>query len=348
MLYKSSHLERGLIGVKNMAVQFNFSAGQLNRVWSHAVNAGVNITSAVCSIGPGTTAPPQLLVNYLSPPLIDMGEIPKSVNYQYYKCETYVNDMNDTLLAGVNRTFTNNAIQLSTVPRCIYIYASRPNSSKTYETTDTFFRINSLSLNYLNVSGQFSSMTINDLYNMSVKNGCDLSWCEWAGQTNNISDGTTDGLVGSVLKIDIGDLHIPSNVASGMNTNSQLSYSVNLQNVNTVDTLGVQLTTVLVYDGLMTIENGSMNTQIGIIDSNDVLQTRANGSWESDPKSMGQSLYGGSMFGKIGHFLSMGKKALDVACNIKEKLGGELVNSGHGSSGGAVVSRSALKKRMFE
>ena len=98
----------------------------------------------------------------------------------------------------------------------------------------------------------------------------------------------------------------------------------------------------------MTIENGSMNTQIGIIDSNDVLQTRANGSWESDPKSMGQSLYGGSMFGKIGHFLSMGKKALDVACNIKEKLGGELVNSGHGSSGGAVVSRSALKKRMFE
>lgn len=348
MLYKSSHLERGLIGVKNMAVQFNFSAGQLNRVWSHAVNAGVTITSAVCSIGPGTTAPPQLLVNYLSPPLIDMGEIPKSVNYQYYKCETYVNDMNDTLLPNVSRTFTNNAIQLSTVPRCIYIYASRSNSSKTFETTDTFFRINSLSLNYLNVSGQFSSMTINDLYNMSVKNGCDLSWCEWSGLTNNISDSTSDGLVGSVLKIDIGDLHIPSNVASGMNTNSQLSYSINLQNVNQVDTLNVQITTVLVYDGLMTVENGSMNTQIGIIDSNDVLQTRANGPWESNPKSMGQSLYGGSMFGKIGHFLSMGKKALDVACNIKEKLGGELVNSGHGSSGGAVVSRSALKKRMFE
>ena len=217
------------------------------------------------------------------------------------------------LLPGVNRTFTNNAIQLSTVPRCIYIYASRPNSTKTFETTDTFFRINSLSLNYLNVSGQFSSMTINDLYNMSVKNGCDLSWCEWSGLTNNISDSTSDGLVGSV---------------------------------NQVDTLGVQLSTILVYDGLMTIENGNMNTQIGIIDSNDVLQTRANGSWENQPS--GESLYGGSMFGKVGHFLSMGKRALDVACNLKEKLGGELVNSGHGSSGGAVVSRSALKKRMFE
>mgnify|MGYP003647598965 CR=1 FL=1 len=343
MLYKSSHLERGLIGVKNMSVQFNFSAGLINRVWSHAVNAGVNINSAVCSIGAGSTAPPQLLINYLTPPLIDMGEIPKSINYPYFKCETYVNDMNDTLAPNATRSFTNNAIQLSTVPKALYIYASRPNSTKTFETADTFFRINSLSLNYLNVSGQFSSMTINDLYNMSVKNGCDLSWCEWSGKTNQIGTGVSKGLVGSVLKIDIGDLHIPSNVASGMNTNSQLSYTIGLENVNQVDTLGVQISTILVYEGLMTIENGNMNTQIGIINSNDVLQTRANGEWENAKES--ENLYGGSLFGKVKHFMSMGKKALDVACDLKGKLGGDLVNSGRG---GAVVSRSALKKRMFE
>ena len=30
----------------------------------------------------------------------------------------------------------------------------------------------------------------------------------------------TDGMTGAVLKLDVSDLHIPSNVASGMNVNS--------------------------------------------------------------------------------------------------------------------------------
>ena len=264
MKYKSSDLASGFIGVQNMAVSFNFSAGQLERVWSRSPSPGVNLTSVVCSLGAGTTAPPSLLVNYLTPPLLSQSQIPKQVNYQYYKCETYVNDMNTTLAGNASQTFTNNAIQLSTVPKCIYIWASRPESSKTYLTTDTFFRINSLSLNYLNVSGQFSSMSIQDLYQMCVKNGCNLSWTEWSGRAISIGEstgpgtlGSIDGMVGSCIKIDVSDLHIPSNVASGMNLNSQLSFSVNVENVNQLDpAIGVQLTTVLVYDGLMTISNG--------------------------------------------------------------------------------------------
>ena len=148
LLYKSQDLEAGLIGVQNMGVQFNFAAGQLNRVWSRAPEAGVTISSVVTSIGAGSTAPPALLVNYLTPPLISQSQIAKSVDYQYYKCETFVNDMNTTLAPNATQQFTNNAIQLSTVPRSIYIYASRADNTKTHLTTDTFLRINSLLLNY--------------------------------------------------------------------------------------------------------------------------------------------------------------------------------------------------------
>lgn len=344
MLYKSTDLQSGLIGVQNMGVNFNFASGQLNRVWSHSVNAGVTISSAVCAIGAGTTAPPQLLVNYLTPPLVDMSKIPKSVNYQYYKAETFVNDMNTTIAPNATQSFTNNAIQLSTVPKCIYIFASRPNSQKTYETTDTFFRINSLSLNYLNVSGQFSSMSINDLYNMSVKNGCNLSFTEWSGKTGSL-DGTSDGLVGSVIKVDISDLHIPSNVASGMNLNSQLSYTIGVENVNQVDTIGVQITTVLVYDGLMTVENGSMRTQIGIINQDEVLKTRESNEFMDYRSAI--SLYGGNMFSKLGHFASMGKKGLDFVCDAKKSLGLGSHKNG-GVMAGQLISRSQLKDRMYK
>jgi hypothetical protein len=348
MLYRSGDLQSGLIGVRNMGVQFNFASGQLSRIWSRSPSAGVVLTSVTAAIGAGTTAPPSLLVNYLTPPLSSQGSIPRQVNYQYNKSETFVNDMNVQLLPNASQTFNNNAIQLSTVPKCIYIWASRQNSTKSYLTSDTFFKINSLSLNYLNVSGQFSSMSLQDLYQMCVKNGCELSWPEWSGRTVTLgglavpgSLGNVDGMVGSVIKLDVSDLHIPSNVASGMNVNSQLSYTVNVENINQQDTIGVQLTTVIVYDGLMTIESGSMATQVGVISEADVVETRADRSnFITDTSS-----YGGSIFGQMGHLARVAKRGLDMACAAKGALGGELMMDQQ--RGGASMSRADLKKRMF-
>ena len=190
LLYNAGDLQSALIGVKNMGVQFSFKAAQLDRIWSHAVNPGVTITSSVANLGSGVTANPQLLVTYLTPPIIDMNRIPRQINYQYYKVDTFINDQNTTLAGGASQSFTNNAIQLSTVPKSIYIWASLPNSSKSYQTTDTFFRINSLSLNYLNVSGQFSSMSESDLYNMAVKNGCKMNWLEFHGESTDLTSAT--------------------------------------------------------------------------------------------------------------------------------------------------------------
>lgn len=348
MLYKSGDLQSGLIGVRNMGVQFNFASGQLSRLWSRAASGGVTLTSVTPAIGAGTTTPPSLLVNYLTPPLSSQGSIPRQINYQYNKSECFVNDMNVALAPNASQTFNNNAIQLSTVPKCIYIWASRQNSTKTYLTSDTFFKINSLSLNYLNVSGQFSSMSLQDLYQMCVKNGCELSWLEWSGRTTSIGGapagiGVPVGMVGSVIKLDISDLHIPSNVASGMNVNSQLSYSVNVENCNRIDTIGVQLTTVIVYDGLMTIESGSMATQVGVISEADVVETRAERS-NFITQAEARNVYGGSIYGSMGHLARIAKRGLDMACEAKNALGGEMLLT---NSGGAAMSRADLKSRMF-
>ena len=349
MLYQSKDLQSGLIGVRNMGVQFNFASGQLSRLWSRAASGGVTLTSVTPAIGAGTTTPPSLLVNYLTPPLSSQGSIPRQINYQYNKSECFVNDMNVSLAPNESQTFNNNAIQLSTVPKCIYIWASRQNSTKTYLTSDTFFKINSLSLNYLNVSGQFSSMSLQDLYQMCVKNGCELSWLEWSGRTTSIGGaaagiGVPVGMVGSVIKLDISDLHIPSNIASGMNVNSQLSYTVNVENCNRIDTIGVQLTTVIVYDGMMTIESGSMATQVGIISESDVVETRADrGNFVTQDEA--KNVYGGSIYSSVGHLARMARRGLDAACAAKDAMGGELLLT---NRGGSALSRAQLKEKMFK
>ena len=154
-------------------------------------------------------------------------------------------------------------------------------------------------------------------------------------------------MVGSPIKLDITDLHIPSNIASGMNVNSQLGFSVDVTNVNQNDPIAVQLTTVLVYDGLMTISNGSMATQVGIISKSDVIETRADRDNYIDYKTA-STVYGGSLYSQLGHLAAVGKRGLDMACDLKDKLGGQMVSPGHGASGGAMLSRKELKSRMFE
>lgn len=353
-LYRSEKLEAGLIGVRNMTVQYSFLAGQLERVWSHASNPGVNITSVLTEIGANAgTTNPKLHVLYLSPPVLDSSMVPSNVVYDYVKTDTYVNDMNSTLASGASQSYVNNAIQLSTVPKAIYIYASLPNSQKTYQTTDTFFKINSISLQYLNTSGQLSSASTWDLYQLSVKNGCKLTWEEWQGQTNNLSSGVNVGLCGGVLKIDTEDLAIPDNVASGMNLASQLAYTLNITNVSN-SPKAVQLTTVLVYEGLMNIstQDGNMITQVGVIDTRDVLETRLNGAWVPYNKKL--DLVGGSFWGKLKSFgrdvLEGVKQVLPVAKDVYQMVKGSAMSAGgmddYDMEGSALAGR--MGRRMLK
>jgi hypothetical protein len=367
LLYKSQCLEQALIGVKNMGVQLNFG-GNLNRVWSHALGlAGETVTAATVAIGAGTTTQPELLVNYLNTPLIDESMIPREVNYDYMRIESFVNDQNVNLNAGTSQTFTNNSIQLGTVPKSIWIYVNEPRGQKNLFSTDTFFRINSISLQYLNVSGQFSSMSIQDLYQLSVKNGCKMSFTEWTGLTV-LNTGTTLGLTGSVLKIDCTDLALPSNLASGVNINSQLQFSINVTNTGS-QAKQVQIVTVIATEGLFTVADGSSYSQLGVITQEDVLRTRSDESEWRDFNMQG-TLYGGSFwsglknFGKsLGHaILKYGPKALKLAPLIglgmdedqmnemqgSAMVGGKKHNKGGAIVGGKMLSRTQLKKMLEE
>jgi len=355
MAYSSCCLEQALIGVNNMAVQFNFS--NLQRVWSQVLVGTENITSVTVGIGAGVTEMPELLINYLNTPLVDEAKIPEEVVYDYFNLETYQNDQNTTLQPGASQSFTNNSIQLSVVPRSIWIYCAVPRGSKTFEDADAYFRINSISLQYLNVSGQLSSATINDLYNLSVKNGCKMPFHEWSGQTNNFNVNTgSTALVGSVLRLDASDFAIPSNLAPGCNANSQLQFTINITNQAGV-ARDVSIYTIVGNEGLMTISNNSMMTQLAVLTQEDVLFARENGDYRDE--YFHGSLYGGSfwsrlknigkslsrMFKKTGIDKMLLNEAKNVARNaIRSKLGGAPM--GGGLVGGRKMTRSELKQLM--
>lgn len=358
-LYSSQDLQSGFYGVKNLAVQYSFNAGKLDRIWSHnALNPGVTISTMNVTL----PSPPSLLVNYLNPPLLDsIGQVPRAPVYQYYKTDVNVNDFNTTLNPGATATFTNNAIQISTIPQSIYIWFNQPLGSKDYTSTDTFFTISGLTLSYLGVSGQFGTMDANDLYVMCVKNGLKSSWTEFAGRTQSYGTSATSldnfGLTGSVVKISIEDLAMPDNLASGVNINSQLQFSCTITNTNTVETLPVQSVCMLVYDGIATVVDGNCITQVGIITQQDVVETRAEKGWVDYTKA--QRMYGGGLFSKLGSLaknLLTPENVMKVAQTVipaareafsgKGMTGGAL--TGGALMGGARMTADEMRRRLLE
>lgn len=374
---QTDELESGFLGVKNLGVQFNFKAGLMERIWSHN-NSNHDFTSVTVLMGPGSnTTPPVLLVNYLTPPLLDLGQQPKNIVYHYNRYDTYVNNMNTNLVAGASQSFVNNNIQLSNVPSAIYIYSNQPDSSIGVNDPDCFNLISSVSLNYLNTAGQFSSMTINDLYNMSVKNGFKGSFTEFTGRTQNLSLSTAAisnvGTTGNVIRISADDLALPSNVAPGMNLNSQLSLTLQIENTSS-DDKDVQIVVVLEYPGLMTITEGTMISNIGVINQTDVVsmgekdqyyrhENRLYGDGFLDTlKSIGKSLWSG--FKTVAPYIPQAVR-MASAVGLKDsemmdeqggafvggkrgrKKGGQMeAENMEGQVGGKKLSRAELKKLL--
>ena len=348
LLYSSRHLDAGLLGVNNIGININF-AGNLERVWSQSVTdllaSGVVTTTA--TLGSGTTEVPVLLVEYLNIPTIEGSQIPDSVIYEYNRVETYSNNLSTSLPAGSAGIFVNNAIQLSACPKKIYIYATTPRGSKTANDTDTFLPITSLSLQYLNVAGQFSSMNQNDLFNMSVKNGLQMSFQEFSGRTSGNPTNADVALCGSPICIDTTDLALPSNISSGVLVNSQLQFQVGLANWDSVSK-PVNIYVVVCNEGIFEIGNGSATNMVGILSAEQVVKTRLTGENVDKTRSgnmMGAGLWEDfkSLVSKVPDVVSVGKDVYETGRKVADVAKSVM---GKGLVGGKRMTKTQLKAML--
>ena len=118
----------------------------------------------------------------------------------------------------------------------------------------------------------------------------------------------------------------------------------------------------------MSVANGQMTTNEGVISESDVIETRSDRQNYVDYKSA-QSIYAGSLMGSVGHLASMGKRGLDAVCGVKDMLGlggkcakgsrmamvpakdtfrKECKPSGRKKKGGELLTRGELRARMFD
>lgn len=285
--------ESGLVGVQNLSFKFAFS-GDLSRMWSHSA-AGGTITSINVTLGR-----PTMLLKYITPK--ENAVIPKVVQYPYYEVVRYPTDANAPIASGASTTLKSANVQLQSIPKQIYIFARERNSDRTFTTSDTYFAINNISVDWDNNTGLLNSASPQDLYDISVENGCKLSWPQWSGTTHR-SLGLTDatvGTVGSVLNLRMGkDIGLRSAEAPGQLGTFQLQFNVNVTNVNQTRAITPTLYMVVISEGTVAITENRTIQNIGVLQKQDVLDAKFA---PIVPLYEVESVYGGSFLDSVKNF----------------------------------------------
>jgi hypothetical protein len=328
-LYFGKGEHSGIIGIQNMQVQVQF--GDLARLWSHNPSSNpISNVSVVCNSL-------NVLVKQLTPD--SLAKIPSYIPYPYNQITAYPNGNFTTLASGASAPFASGSITLNSIPTRLYVYCRQQNSDLTFSSTDTFAVLNSLTIQ-LGTRQLLSSATPQDLYNISRRNGCNLSWAQWSKQ------------VGSVLAIDLSkDIGLQPTESPGLLTRSSLIITANFTNTHNTS-INYQMYVLVCEEGTVTIDNGHMLKSVGVLTQADILAAE---HAPEIPYKNDRNIYGGAWYNDLWSGIKKGvnfvkDEIVPVAKGAYDVYKTVTGRGTTGSEGGGVVGgrKRSSKKMMMD
>jgi hypothetical protein len=316
-----SDLASRVISVSDNCVSF------FSNINVQPVNATIQFTQI--------TKPPSM---YLQP----------KISYPYYNINKYVTDIQVPVNGGSTSTVVCNSLQISSNPKKIIIFVARTRNYANTRTTDTFARINNISIEYQSRSGQLSSASVQQLFDMSKRNGLDMSFSEFYGGALSSDDLFNNKTkyprmvsgTGSVVVIDpVLDMGLQDQVSGSRVNGYPLQISVNFTSL-TPSTASIDyysVTILLINDGLMTLtDTFQCIQQDSVVSQADISAPNIEPQFTNSDVLVAQNnLTGGNFFGDVKKFIT---KNLPVAKDIYKAVApivGPLIGLGCGAIGGA-------------
>ena len=371
----------GFFNVNTLDFNITFLSQSANRMWSHddslgnvflssqLVFGGVNGGPATSSFAVNLGSQPQMLIQFITPQENQIIPANMPITYPYFDVLRFPTDLS-SFAPNVTNTVNSNNIQLNSVPRRLYVFVRERNSDlfSNCNHTDSFFQINQISFQFLNKNGLLASASMSQLYEMSVKNHCKLSWNQWSGgPVYKPADFTaTYGTVGSVLCIEFAtDIGLDSLMAPGILNQCQLQVQLTITNVSS-RTINPTMYIVPILEGTFTVQGmGMASINVGVISPSDVLDCQENASINySDVEAVsggdfftGLKAFGAKLlpylqqahdFIKQNKLLSQGLSYIPHPLGQAASTAANVLGYGDGGDlvGGAHLSRRSLHNRL--
>jgi len=245
--------QEGMVNVNQINLNLRFKS-DTSLGWSHS-DLGQAVTTVTCKFYQA----PELLVTYLTPDSLQA--IPDVQVLPYVKPQEYIKAV-APLPAGSTTQIFSDSIRLSQIPRRVYLFVRHDQQSSGFAQADAFMGIESMSVNWNNESGLLSSATKEDLFEISRRNGCDLTWQMWSKYR------------GSVMCIEFGkDIGLPDSLAPGCQGSYTLQVNMTVKNLSESSFSG-QFYMVTMNEGTFSVAQNSARSSIGNLTPELVLSAR--------------------------------------------------------------------------
>jgi hypothetical protein len=316
---------QGLVGINGINFNFNIDS-TLSRLWSSANLQATDSSAAgkyYCTVKAGFLGDgklfqenPSMLVKFLSTQASD--KIPAKNVVPYMNMPMSITNSNASIASLDTKTFTTNNLSLDQIPDKFIVVARKPMTDQKVGDSNSFFVIESTSINFNNQAGILSSATQEELWRMSSKNGVSQSWLEFSGKAwdNNVTVGGVAEVganlatSGSILCMSPPlDLSLPEWATSGSQGSFSITMQITVKNQTAFDS-NVELCIIQLNSGFMTTERGQSVINTGILTKEAVLDAKSMKPLNSQTRLVGGSevkddrLLGGGVHMSAGAGLS--------------------------------------------
>ena len=314
-IFGETNNRAGLYGINNMNLTFDID-NSARRAWSSGSTCASSYSVSLTGLT-NNKLKFKFLTSQPSDVISNLNVLPH-VDYQ-----RYITNL-QSVTANTTVTVNSNALQLSQIPNKIYVVVRKPLNTCTVADSNSFFAIESCTVNFNNLNGILSGANTTELYQLSKKNGSkqDLYQYMGGGATGLLGSDSYDKTCGSILVLSAQDLHLPDYLANSSSGQFSFQFQLTVRNLDSV-TVIPEMVIICENQGFFVTQSGQSTTMSSLMTKDLVLSSTMNQHGESEE-------YVKSMNGD--------KPAVTIK-NIpllnKTKMSGSGVRSGGARSGGA-------------
>ena len=250
----------GLIGVRQIQISLQYDLSAKN-LWSHALknSAGTNAPTSITNMSFTTAGANAPILEYSTTRLAVGQPVPSRVEYPFFKYSP-THTYGGTLASGASTQIVGTSIQLTSVPKFVFLWVKENDAYKNISSTDTFCAINKVAIQFNNGDNLLGQCSPSTLHMFSQECGSLQSYMQFLGKAQ--SNFAIVGSQGSLLCLQFGK-HISLGGNGEIQIGSQGSYqfqaTVDCTNTGANQITNTELTYCVVYEEKMVIDNGNVS-----------------------------------------------------------------------------------------
>lgn len=298
--------EEGFVNVQQFNISYRWKT-DLTKLLSHS-----SLGNAITSVDVKMYQAPEILTTYITPDLTQ--PIPQLQVLPYHKPQEYLKSQTPQALgAGLSdSTPTSDSIKLSQIPRRMYVFFRHERSSSDYTVADSFLAIEHLEVLWNNQSGLFSQCSSQELYEISRRNGCNLSYPQFSKYR------------GSVFCAEFGkDIGLLDNEAPGVQGQYTIQVRATVKNTSS-SPFTADFYVVMLNEGTFSIAENMGRASLGNLTPQAVLASKESDELHYESY---EDLQGGSFFSKLKNLVNKVARGVQKGVGVAEKFAPAVVGA---------------------